>query len=123
MCVGTLRYMAPEACFGPYDAKSDVFACSMLLWETFHVAVPFAESNGMQAVIRLQSGQRPPIQLAPPLDRYEELIRRCWHPSPGMRPSMAETLALLEGLLVGTPRVHATSEEAYAQPQRAGMSV
>jgi serine/threonine protein kinase len=102
-CVGTLRYMAPEVCFGPYDSKADVFAYAMLLWETLHIAVPFAASDGLKAILWTCEGQRPPIQLAPPLDRYEKLINRCWHQSPEMRPSMAKTLALLEGLMAGAP--------------------
>ena len=106
MGVGTLRYMAPEVCFGPYDASADVFAYAMLLWETFHIAVPFAESNGLKAIMNMREGQRPPIQLPPPLDRYEELIHRCWHHSPEVRPSMAKTLALLEGLMAGSPGAH-----------------
>ena len=99
MCVGTLRYMAPEVCFGPYDAKADVFAYAMLLWETLHVAIPFGESQGYKALLCNYNGQRPAIQLAPPLDRYEELIQRCWHQSPEMRPSMTNALALMEGLM------------------------
>jgi len=98
-CIGTLRYMAPEVAFGPYDAKADVFAYSMLLWETLHVAIPFAESHGFKALMLSYNGQRPPINLSPPLDRYKEIIQRCWHQSPEMRPSMAQTLGLLEGLM------------------------
>ena len=99
--VGTLRYMAPEVCFGRYDAKADVFAYGMLLWETLHVEVPFSESHSMKAFFLSYSGKRPPIQLAPPLDRYVEFIQRCWHQSPEMRPSAATALALVEGLSVG----------------------
>jgi hypothetical protein len=73
----------------------------MLLWETLHVAVPFAESQGAKAFFLNHSGRRPPIQLMPPLDQYVELIQRCWHQSPEMRPSTATALRLVEGLSVG----------------------
>jgi len=100
--VGTTRYMAPEVCFRPYDAKADVFSYGMLLWETLHIAVPFAGEHGMQVLMRIHANTRPTIELPPALARYGTLIGKCWQQAPEQRPSMVEVVRLLDQIAAAT---------------------
>jgi serine/threonine protein kinase len=91
--VGLAAYSAPEMFFeGPYTAKVDVFSFGSIFYEiltekrVFPMGFPLLPLRRM-----LLDGEMPPI----PGEygrRMQELIRRCWSPSPDSRPSFQSIL-------------------------------
>jgi len=96
--VGTVRYMAPEVLFGPYNETCDTFSFGMLMWEVIHVAKAFGEMPALAASVRLQMGERPQLASPAALCGQEVLMVRCWQHQPEQRPSMAEVLRVLQSL-------------------------
>ena len=115
--VGSMRYMAPEVVFQPYDFKADVFSFTMLMWETLHVAVPFDDRTAIQAqfLMSTRSNQRPPLALKAPLDPYEGLISRGWAQDPGLRPSMVDIARQIEQVRSGAAaRVESAERRSWS---------
>ena len=55
--------------------------------------------NAISAVLCMQNGSRPPIDLPPPLAGYTPLIEACWRQDPSLRPeSMSTVVKQLEQL-------------------------
>lgn len=96
--VGTYRYMAPEVLFGSYDERADIFSYGVLLWETLHAAVPFAPLTSAQALVRIQEGSRPAIELPPERAGYASLIAACWDQRPAYRPTLPAIVSELHAL-------------------------
>ena len=98
--VGTMRFMAPEVLFGPYDHKADVYSYALVLWCILHPGrVPFAELTPINALMRIwQSNLRLEIALDPTLAKCSPLLSACSSRSAVERPSMDEVCAQLEGL-------------------------
>ena len=71
----------------------------MLLWETLHAAVPFASLTSAQALVRIQEGGRPPIELPPERAGYARLIAACWDRRPAHRPALPALVSELRALL------------------------
>jgi len=115
--LGTLPYMAPEQFAGQSaDARSDLYALGLVLYEMASGRHPFASRNVASLLMAVM--QETPASLAstvpavpPELDR---LIARCLEKDPARRPaSAAEVRAALEtvrgGPLTGTGTVPATA--------------
>ena len=95
--IGTLRYMAPEVLFGPYDERADIFAFGMLVWETLHEAKAFSDINPLAAIVKVQSGVRPPLALHNDLTDLAPLMEMCWSEMPQDRPQgMSVVIEILE---------------------------
>ncbi|HSN98121.1 MAG TPA: serine/threonine-protein kinase, partial [Candidatus Nanopelagicales bacterium] len=120
--VGSLGYMAPEQALGAaIDARADVFALGVILYEVLTGERPFDDSD--IASIRERTStplSRPPSQRAarritPDFDR---LVMACLDPSPSGRPGGARAVAeAIEAFLDGE-RARAEREqeaEAYAR--------
>ena len=59
--VGTVPYMAPERLRGdPLDARSDIFAAGVMLYQTLTRQLPFQGEEGV-LVIKLMSEKHPPL--------------------------------------------------------------
>ncbi|MFL5353416.1 protein kinase domain-containing protein [Archangium sp.] len=93
--VGTPMYMAPEQVSGePVDARADLYAVGLLLFEMLTGEVPFSgESPWAAAMVRLR--QAPPdlrqrSHVPPPL---AELVHRCLGRAPEERPASALEVA------------------------------
>ena len=99
MLIGTPAYMAPEQINGlPVDARADVFAVGVLLYEYASGAHPFAASTALATVARvLESDARPLLSRADVPGRLADVIARCLQKAPADRfGSATELLGALE---------------------------
>jgi eukaryotic-like serine/threonine-protein kinase len=114
MVVGTPAYMAPEQINGqPVDARADVFAYGVLLYEYSCGAHPFAAASALATLARvLESDARPLTMRCPEVpSRVAEVIARCLRKAPAERfGSAAEILGALETAAVdeATASLHPT---------------
>lgn len=107
--LGTPDFMAPEQLRGdPVDARTDVYACGLLLYLLVTGRVPLAADDAfMTARLRSQFEPQPPSLLVPGTHRgLEALILAALARSPADRPSSArrmqeQLLALLPELAEG----------------------
>jgi serine/threonine-protein kinase len=91
--VGTPAYLSPEQVRGePADARSDIFALGITLYEMVCGAPPFAAETSAGMMYQIVEGKFPaPERLAPEIDPVlAGLIRRCLSPSPAQRPTAAQ---------------------------------
>lgn len=64
--VGTMRYMAPEALEGKYDARSDVYALGLTLHEALTLVPAFPEADRSQLLYRISHGELTALRTALP---------------------------------------------------------
>jgi len=93
--MGTPRYMAPEQLQGrELDARSDLYACGVVMYETFTGALPFAGADAYALAYR-QMNERPasPRVVQPDLPVVlETILLRCLEPDPANRHGSARSL-------------------------------
>jgi serine/threonine protein kinase len=97
---GSLRYMAPEiALKKPYNEKADVYSFCIMLWQMAKDKVPFKgmtrEDFMTNVVIR---GERPKLDKSWPR-AFSNMLVKSWDPDHRMRPSFAELVDEIGGLL------------------------
>lgn len=97
---GSLRYMAPEiALKKPYNEKADVYSFCIMLWQMAKDKVPFKgmtrEDFMTNVVIR---GERPKLDKSWPR-AFSNMLVKSWDPDHRMRPSFAELVDEIDGLL------------------------
>ncbi|KAH3757001.1 Phagocytosis 2 [Pelomyxa schiedti] len=105
--VGTMNYCAPELYRGTtFTTASDVYSMGIIMWELAErfisgkYAAPFAEFPyihfDFQILVQAaERNLRPTINPNCP-EPFANLIRACWSPEPGQRPSATECLLQLE---------------------------
>jgi serine/threonine-protein kinase len=94
--VGTAPYMAPEQLAGdPVDARTDVFACGVLLYELATGQRPFAGSSFRELMLAIMRDDPPPLATFRPdvSSEFEQLVGRCLAKEPGDRIQTANDLA------------------------------
>ena len=99
LLIGTPAYMAPEQINGlPVDARADVFAMGVLLYEYACGVHPFAASTPLATVARvLESDARPLVSRTDVPSRLADVIARCMQKTPSDRfGSAAELLGALD---------------------------
>ena len=92
---GTPEYMSPEQARGSeIDARSDVYACGICLYELVTGRPPFLGENAAEILIKqLDEMPRPPSQLLKGLDSLiEEIILRAIQKEPQKRQQSAREL-------------------------------
>ena len=102
--IGTPNYMAPEQAMGdPVDARADVYALGVILYEMLTGFVPFRGDNPL-AVLHQHTSKMPALPSATAPDRgisakLDELVMRCLAKSPEDRyASMQELGEAIERL-------------------------
>lgn len=93
--VGTLRYLAPERFSGAGDARSDVYALGLVLYEALTLE-PAIRSRDRAAVVKEITGDLPipPRRWDPTIPRdLETIVLTAIHPTPSARYSSAAALA------------------------------
>ncbi len=93
--VGTLRYMAPETFYGQVDARTDMFALGLTLYELIALRPAFDAVDRNTLVRQVSSGVVPPLgQLRPDAPRdLETIVLKSLERDPRHRYQTADELA------------------------------
>jgi serine/threonine protein kinase len=93
--VGTVRYMAPERFEGRCDARSDVYALGLTLYELLALRPAFEGSDRAELIRRVTHEEPPRLRaLDPTLPRdLETVVHKAIEREPGRRYADAEALA------------------------------
>jgi len=99
---GTPLWMAPEVMMGEsFNEKADVYSFGLILWFLLTTKEPYEEYDDLDVFSRAVCLQhvRPiiPDNCDPGL---RELINRCWHPNPTVRPSFSEIVSRIDTIIV-----------------------
>ncbi|GMI99514.1 SUGAR INSENSITIVE 8 [Hibiscus trionum] len=96
---GTAEWMAPEVLRNePSDEKCDVYSFGVILWELSTLQQPWKGMNPMQ-VVGAVGFQHRRLDIPDDVDpAIAEIIRKCWHTDPKLRPTFAEIMAALKPL-------------------------
>jgi serine/threonine-protein kinase len=101
--VGTPEYMAPEQALGhAVDARTDVYACGVLLFHMLTGRPPFVGTQPFEIMLQIHDKPPPaPSSLLPGIEpQLEALILRTLSKQPDLRPQSARALREeLEALL------------------------
>jgi serine/threonine protein kinase/tetratricopeptide (TPR) repeat protein len=100
--VGTLAYMAPEQLRGqPADARSDIWALGVVLYEMAAGARPFQAQTGFALTSAILNQAPQPLPSQVPTES-KAVIERCLEKEPGLRYQRAgEVRAVLEAIEAG----------------------
>jgi formylglycine-generating enzyme required for sulfatase activity len=93
--LGTPAYMSPEQAEGlPADARSDVFAFGVVLYEMLTGKRPFGGASELSLLSSILRDTPPRVRrLRPEIDpRIENLVERCLAKDPAARPASAQAL-------------------------------
>ncbi|PNH12294.1 putative LIM domain-containing serine/threonine-protein kinase [Tetrabaena socialis] len=100
---GTLTHMAPEVLSNnrnlPHDSALDLYAFGIMMWQICCGGrlYPGVSNSDIPARV-VREGLRPRFPPTVPPE-YRSLAESCWAPSPGARPSAAEVVGALKGLM------------------------
>jgi serine/threonine protein kinase/tetratricopeptide (TPR) repeat protein len=103
LIVGTPRYMAPEQILGdPIDARTDVFAAGVVLFEALAGRPAFAGTKAVEVMQATLHEQPPALAGSPAIVAFDRVIRRALAKSPADRHATAEAMARdLAGIVLG----------------------
>lgn len=120
---GTPCWTAPEVLRNErYTEKADVYSYGIVIWECLTRTDPFAGMPPFHVVFAVGTqGARPEV----PKDgnwptELLDLMQSCWQESPDLRPSFAEIVPVLTGLLHGDDDVRGSGKGTPAKGKGAG---
>jgi serine/threonine-protein kinase len=96
LAIGTPRYMSPEQASGESaDARSDLYATGLLLFEMIAGEGPFDDlgDTSQQMLAHLHRPARPLSRLTEVPDEIESIVKRALNKRPQDRPQSAEEMA------------------------------
>ncbi len=106
MVLGTVDYMSPEQARGQtVDARSDIFAVGLILYELLTGERPFPADSAIATLVkRSQERTRPPSTVVPEVPKaVDDIVMRCLETDPARRyQSATEIAADLEAWQQGT---------------------
>jgi serine/threonine-protein kinase len=122
--VGTLAYMAPEQLRGePADARSDIWALGVVLYEMVAGGRPFDARTGYELSSKILSQPLPPLPANVPVE-LRAVIERCLAKEPAQRYQRAgEVRAALDAIQTGTAAPWTTFRYRVARRRRATAGV
>ena len=111
-CAGTPAYMAPEllANANCFSASVDVYAFAVVLWEMMTRSVPFATFGPAEIRDHVRAGKRLPLPVSDCPREVRDLITRGWDGDARVRPTFAESAAVLEAAHKAMPTTTALRE-------------
>jgi len=114
--VGTLAYMSPEQLrAGPADARSDIWALGVMLYEMASGSRPFQGRSGFELSSSILNQPPPSLPEKVPIE-LRAVIDRCLEKEPARRYQRAgEVRAALEAIQAGTSTVWSTLGFRLAQ--------
>jgi serine/threonine protein kinase len=100
---GTTLWMAPELFenFPTYSIYSDVYAFSIIIFETLEENYPWNNENEYTVPFNVIQGKRPTLSVKPPeklLIGLEKLMENCWKQLPKERPTFDNIMIQLKDL-------------------------
>jgi serine/threonine-protein kinase len=120
--IGTPEYMAPEQCRGlPVDARTDVYACGVVLFRLVTGQVPFTADHLMEVCqLHLSEPPRRPGALVPGIHaEIEAVILKALAKDPGERQQGAA--ALREELLHAVASILAAEQEITGVREKSAL--
>ena len=124
---GTYRWMSPELflpeTFGLKHSRptvfSDCYALGMVVYEVLRGEVPFYRDKHFVVVAKVIDGHRPERPRGPEgtwfTDDIWSILKRCWKPKPGDRPSVPEVLRSLKTWMPPSPQSLALADLAMTK--------
>ncbi|CAG9467297.1 unnamed protein product [Pedinophyceae sp. YPF-701] len=111
-CTGSLMYMAPEVLLQkPYNESADVFSFGLCMYEVLMMRLQitdvlaargFAGDTGFSKVqqhaLQVARGYRPKVPRQWPAE-VKALLSECWSQQKEKRPTMAQVVSRLEGMM------------------------
>jgi serine/threonine-protein kinase len=116
---GTMRYMAPEQLTGdPIDARTDIFAVGVMLFEMLTGRVPFGSGSNVDWLNAVLT-EDPPALGTRELQALDSVVERALQRQPADRFTTIDEMAeALRQALHGEGEAPATRESRPARPQK-----
>lgn len=92
--LGTLRYMSPERFRGQCDARSDIYALGLTLYELLLLRPAFSVSDRVKLIYLINNTEPPQLRsIAPEIPRdLETIVQKCFEKEPTQRYQTAVAL-------------------------------
>ena len=92
--LGTAQYMAPEQALArPVDARTDIYAIGIILYQILAGVLPFDDPNAFNVVAKQVAEQPKPISAHRPIAAdLDAIVMRCLAKDPAERPQTIDAL-------------------------------
>jgi serine/threonine protein kinase len=115
VAMGTVGYMSPEQARGePSDARSDIFAFGVILYEMLSGQRAFQRNTSFETLTAILKDDPPPL----PDAGMERVVRRCLEKSPDQRFQSASDLGFAIDAMSGSTMAQPVATGPVVQPTR-----